>query len=186
MDTFLTPIEKPEGIVMKLVYFLTRKRFGKVLMPLKVHSARLPSAFGIFYGKISQLDKKLGLSPELTSIIRQQVSRLNLCLFCSDAGKFVAMQAELSENKFNALDTYAISLYFTDAERAALDYATELTLNKNVKQTTFKKMSTHFSEREICEIVWLVASEHLYNVTNLGLNIHSDMLCELDNKKVKS
>jgi hypothetical protein len=40
-------------------------------------------------------------------------------------------------------------------------------------------MSDYYSEREICEIVWLVASEHVYNVTNIGLNIHSDMLCNL-------
>jgi hypothetical protein len=26
--------------------------------------------------------------------------------------------------------------------------------------------------------VWLVASEHLYNVNNIGLNIGSDDLCE--------
>ena len=37
--------------------------------------------------------------------------------------------------------------------------------------------------REICEIVWLVASEHLYNMTNIGLNIHSDMLCDISRKK---
>jgi hypothetical protein len=41
----------------------------------------------------------------------------------------------------------------------------------------------HYSEREICEIVWLVASEHLYNITNIGLNIHSDMLCDIVRKK---
>jgi hypothetical protein len=29
----------------------------------------------------------------------------------------------------------------------------------------------------------LVASEHLYNMTNLGLNIHSDMLCDISRKK---
>ena len=33
------------------------------------------------------------------------------------------------------------------------------------------------------EIVWLVASEHLYNITNLGLNIHSDLLCNIKRKK---
>jgi hypothetical protein len=37
----------------------------------------------------------------------------------------------------------------------------------------------HFSEREICDIVWLVASEHLYNKTNVGLNIGSDGFCEV-------
>jgi len=44
-------------------------------------------------------------------------------------------------------------------------------------------MARHYSEREICEIVWLVASEHLYNMTNLGLNIHSDMLCDISKKR---
>ncbi len=44
-------------------------------------------------------------------------------------------------------------------------------------------MSRYYSERGICEIVWIVASEHLYNITNIGLNIHSDMLCDIRKKK---
>jgi hypothetical protein len=28
-----------------------------------------------------------------------------------------------------------------------------------------------------------VASEHLYNITNIGLNIHSDMLCDISRKR---
>ncbi|MET3877209.1 hypothetical protein [Chitinophaga sp. OAE865] len=44
MDTFLPPIDQPRSLVMKLVYFLTRRQFGKVLTPLKVHSVRLPVA----------------------------------------------------------------------------------------------------------------------------------------------
>ncbi len=35
----------------------------------------------------------------------------------------------------------------------------------------------------ICEIVWLAASEHLYHITNIGLNIHSDLLCDINKKK---
>jgi hypothetical protein len=50
MDTFLPPIEKPSGL-MKLAYYFTRREFGKVLTPLKVHSARLPAEFGMFYGE---------------------------------------------------------------------------------------------------------------------------------------
>jgi hypothetical protein len=38
------------------------------------------------------------------------------------------------------------------------------------------------SERDICEIVLLVASEHLCNMTNIGLYIHSDMLCDINRK----
>jgi hypothetical protein len=36
--------------------------------PLKVHSARLPPSFGLFYSKISKLDKKLLLPPETAHI----------------------------------------------------------------------------------------------------------------------
>jgi hypothetical protein len=45
MNTFLPPIEKPHGLIMKLAYYFTRRQFGKVLTPLKVLSARLPPAF---------------------------------------------------------------------------------------------------------------------------------------------
>lgn len=34
-DTFLPPIEKPEGLLMKLAYYFTRRQFGKVLTPLE-------------------------------------------------------------------------------------------------------------------------------------------------------
>jgi hypothetical protein len=82
----------------------------------------------------------------------------------------------MNQTKFDALDQYRTSPLFSDAERAALDYVTELTTDKKVNPDTFARMSRHYSEREICEIVWLVASEHPYNMTNIGLNIHSDML----------
>ena len=83
-DTFLQPIEKPKGLIMKLAYHFTRREFGKVLTPLKVHSARLPAAFGLFYSKVNKLDQRLTLRPELALLIRHQVARINICLFCID------------------------------------------------------------------------------------------------------
>jgi alkylhydroperoxidase family enzyme len=168
---------------MKLAYYSTRRQFGKVLTPLKVCSARLPSAFALFYSKISRLDKKLLLPPETIMLIREQVARLNVCLFCIDIGRSFTIKASMNEAKFDALEQYRSSPLFTDAERAARDYVTELTRDKKVNPDTFKRMSGFYSERAICEIVWLVASEHLYNITNIGLNIHSDMLCDLSRKK---
>lgn len=178
-NTFLPPVEKPSGFMMKLVYRMTLRRFGKVLTPLKVFAARLPIAFGQFYGKISALDKKLVLRPETVMLIREQVARTNVCLFCIDIGRYFTIKASMNEAKFDALGQYRTSPLFTDAERAALDYATELTKDKKVDPETFSRLARHYSERQICEIVWLIASEHFYNVTNIGLNIHSDMLCDI-------
>lgn len=181
--TFLPPIENPHGLIMKLAYYFTRRQFGKVLTPLKVHSARLPPAFGLFYTKIGKLDKKLTLPPETVLLIREQVARINICLFCMDIGRSFTIKASMNEAKFDALEQYRTSTLFTDAERAALDYVTELTKDKEVSPDTFARMSRYYSEREICEIVWLVASEHLYNMTNIGLNIHSDMLCDIGKRR---
>jgi len=183
MNTFLSPIEKPHGLMMKLAYYFTRRQFGKVLTPLKVHSARLPSAFGLFYAKIGRLDKKLTLPPETVFLIREQVARINVCRFCIDIGRSFAIKASMKEAKFDALDQYSTSALFTDAERAALDYVTELTKDRKGNADTFARLCRYYSEREICEIVWLVASEHLYNMTNIGLNIHSDMLCDITRRK---
>lgn len=60
-EPFLSPVERLSGISMKMAYFFTRRRFGKVITPLKVHSARLPLAFGRFYAKVPELDGKLAL-----------------------------------------------------------------------------------------------------------------------------
>jgi alkylhydroperoxidase family enzyme len=183
MDTFLPPIEKPKGLLMKLAYYFTRRQFGKVLTPIKVHSVRLPLGFGMFYGKIGNLDKKLQLPPETVMLIREQVARINVCLFCIDIGRSFTIKASMNQAKFDALEQYRTSPLFSEAERAALDYVTELTRDKKVHPGTFARMASHFSERAICEIVWLVASEHVYNMTNIGLNIHSDMLCDISRKQ---
>ena len=182
-ETFLPPVESPSGLIMKLAYYFSRQQFGKVLTPLKVHSARLPPAFGLFYAKIGKLDKKLTLPPETVLLIREQVARINVCLFCTDIGRSIAIKASMNEAKFDALEQYRTSALFTDAECAALDYVTELTKDKKVDPATFTRLSRHYSEREICEIVWVVASEHVYNITNIGLNIDSDMLCDISRKQ---
>jgi alkylhydroperoxidase family enzyme len=182
-DPFLAPIDKPEGLMMKLVYYFSRRQFGRVLTPIKVYSSRLPAAFGMFAGKIGQLDKKLQLPRETVFLVREQVARLNVCLFCMDIGRSFAIKESMNEAKFDALERYSTSPLFSDAERSVLDYVTELTRDKKVNPKTFARLSGFYSERAICEIVWLVASEHVYNMTNIGLNIHSDMLCDFNRKK---
>jgi alkylhydroperoxidase family enzyme len=182
---YLLPVEKP-GLMMKLLYRLTRRQVGKVTAPISVFAARMPLAFGSFYGKVSRLDKKLKLSKKTAQLIREQVASTNSCLFCMDATRWFALKGS-KENlaRLDALPEYKTSTLFTEGDRAALDYAKELTGTKEVKAETFARLQHHYSEREICDIVWLVASEHLYNITNVGLGIGSEGLCELSLERAK-
>lgn len=180
MAPYLPPVEKPHGIRLRLVYLFTRRQLGKVPTPLTVQSARMPLAFLSFSFKISRLDKKLVLPADTAVLVREQVAATNGCLFCMDAQRwYVLHKSPANLERLDALAEYRTSPLFTDAHRAALDYASELTRDKHVSPETFERLRRHYSEREICEIVWLVASEHLYNISNHGLNIGSDGLCEL-------
>jgi alkylhydroperoxidase family enzyme len=180
MATYLPPVERPRGLMMKMVYMLSRRQAGKVPTPITVFAARMPPAFGNFYGKLSKLDKKLELPSRTALIIREQVATVNVCRFCMDAARWYALkESPANAERFDALADYPTSPLFTDGERAALDYATQLTTNKDVDAATFEQLTRFYSHREICDIVWLVASEHLYNMTNVGLGIGSDGLCEL-------
>jgi alkylhydroperoxidase family enzyme len=67
---------------------------------------------------------------------------------------------------------------FDDAERAALAYAEEITREVDVADDTFGALRTHFDERAIVELTWLVARENYYNRLNRPLGIGSDGLCE--------
>jgi alkylhydroperoxidase family enzyme len=180
MDTYLAPIDKPSGLAMKLVYFFSRRQLGTVITPVRVFAARMPPAFGSFYGKLSRLDRKLRLPAQTALLIREQVASINMCMFCMDAARQYVMTREPGDlARLDALGEYQTSPLFTEAQRAALDYATELTRDKQIQQATFARLTRYYSEREICDIVWLVASEHLNNMTNIGLGIGSDGLCDL-------
>lgn len=178
-DPFLPPMADPQDPAMKQVHAWYASSLGKVISPVKVHSARLPPDFVQFYAKVPQLDNELQLSADMALMIRENVARINVCLFCIDSNRAATIKESMNQANFDALGDYAKSPLFTEAERAALDYVNELTRSKKVEPETFQRLAQYYSERQICEIVWLVASEHLYNITNIGLNIHSDMLCNI-------
>ncbi len=182
-DPFLAPIEDPQDPIMREIYASQEARLGKTFTSAKVLLARLPPGFAQFYGKSPELDRELKLSQETALLIRERVARLNVCLFCIDSVRAVSIQASMNQAKFDALEEYNTSPLFTDAERAALDYVTQLTRGKRVDPAAFDRVANYYSEREVCEIVYLVASEHLFNLSNIGLNIRSDMICDIVKKR---
>src|SRR5262245_65675509 len=95
-------------------------------------------------------------------LIREQVAHINVCLFCIDIGRWATIIASMNQAKFDALGHYNTSSLFTDAERAALDYVTELTKDKKVNPETFARLSRYYSERAICEIVGIVVDGQPY------------------------
>lgn len=174
----LKPIENPKSIKLKLAYWFTKRRLGKVITPVKVHSARFPE--GLSLSKtIVETEEKITLDPKLKHLIKVYTATLNGCGFCVDIGKAQAKQKKLNPSIFDDLFRFEESPLFAKPEKAALAYVDEITRNKHVTDSTFERLQTHFNEREIVQITLLNAIENFYNLMNAPMNIGSDELCEL-------
>ncbi len=178
----LKPIERPKGLKMRLAYWMTRRKFGKVMTPIKVVTARIPESLRNSYETQKFQMKGIKLEPELHLLVTSLTSQINGCEFCLDLAHSFAMREHLSMEKFVALPDYRISPLFSERERAALAYVEEATRNKHVSDATFEELRRHFNEREIVEITWINAQENFYNLMNLPLGIESDGFCVLVGK----
>ncbi|MGH9919401.1 MAG: carboxymuconolactone decarboxylase family protein [Nitrososphaerales archaeon] len=181
----LEPIETPKGLTLRFVYWMTRRRFGKVPASIKVVVARAPkilsvaSAMGKYETKATHLEK------ELHYMINLSVAGTNECGFCLDIGRMMAVKDNMNMEKFNALPSYRTSSLFSERERAALAYAEEATIGKRVSDATFSELQKYYSDRDIVEITILMAIANFTNLTNIPLGVGSDGLCAIAQSRKK-
>ena len=179
----LAPIENPKELVAKLAYWMTKRRLGKVMTPMKVVYARLPALFRLAYQQVQIVERTITLDPVISFLVRTWPAMINECTFCVDIAKAGALYQHLSLEKLEALPAYQTSPLFNERERAALAYVEEATRHKRVSDATFAELRRHFNEREIVEITWLNALENYYNLLNLPLGIESDGLCAIAQRR---
>ena len=172
----LEPIESPKGLIMKVAYFLCKRQLGKVITPLKVVYARVPSMLGAIN---KFMMKGTHLDAGLLFLLKTHTAKLNNCNFCVDIAQAMALHDQLALDKVHALHEYATSPLFSGAERAALQYIKETTVDKKVTDETFASMKAHFSDIAIAEITVVNAAENFYNMINIPLEIEADGLCAL-------
>ena len=171
--------------MLRLVYWMTRRRFGKVPTSIKVGVARSPKIMGLAGAMGKYESKGTHLEKELQYMINMLVAGTNGCGFCLDIGRTMALKENMNMEKFNALPAYRTSSLFSDKERAALAYAEEATLNKRVSDATFNELQRHYGDRDIVEITMLMALQNFTNLTNIPLGIGSDGLCAIAQSRKK-
>jgi len=179
----LSAIEKPKGLVVRFAYWMSRKRLGKVMTPLKVVFARIPKLIFAQWGVTRVLEGGLSIGYGLQFLVQHQVAAMNDCGFCVDIGRAMAVQHKLDLAKLEALPNYRTDARFSDRERAALAYVEEATRHKKVSNETFSTLRKHFNETEIAEITWVSAIENYFNLINLPLEIESDGLCVIAERR---
>lgn len=178
----LQPIEQPNSLMMRLAYWLTGRKFGKVITPWKVVTARVPKSMRATYEIAKMMESGFSLDKGLQFLLHTHISQVNHCQFCADISQAVVVKEGGSLEKLKKLPNYRTDPAFTPAERAALAYVEEVSQTKTACDGTFEELRRHFSDVQIAEITVLNAFENYYNLINRSLGIESDGLCALAQK----
>jgi len=106
-----------------------------------------------------------GLDPKLIHLLKLRASQVNGCAFCIDMHSIDARAAGEPEQRLYALDAWRETPFFTDRERAALEWTEAVT---NISQThaedeSFNRLRDFFSEKEIVDLTWLIAAINTWN-----------------------
>lgn len=171
----LSPIDRPQKLLLRIAYFISKKEFGKVLAALRIIYARsIPVLMASM--KIIKTENKLDLSKETRVFIRYYTSHLNDCPFCANAIAFMAEKEKMAFVTWKEFMDFRNSSRFTGKQKALLAYLEEVNFTKTATDNTFKRLQDHFSDKEIVEITWINATENYFNLMAKPLGLSSDQL----------
>jgi AhpD family alkylhydroperoxidase len=111
-----------------------------------------------------------GLDKNLLELINLRVSQINGCAYCIDMHWKDLRAAGESEQRLYGLDAWRESPYYTETERAALEWAEAVTLiaDTHVPDEVFEEARRHFSEKELADLTLHVVAINGWNRLNIA------------------
>lgn len=179
-------LSKPIPWYLKPFFWNQKRKYGQYLEPARVWASnpKLFVAVAAVYGILDR--NKSPLSPELRSLISVRVSQINWCRFCVDLNSATFIKRTHAEEKRQALEHWQQSPLFSDAEKAVLHYAEQMTYaNQQVDEACFNELKKHFEEQTIVELTALIAFQNLSSKFNSALDIEPQGFCHISTQKDK-
>lgn len=101
----------------------------------------------------------------LLHMVKLRASQMNGCAFCIDMHWKDARVAGESEQRLYGLDAWREAPYYSDRERAALEWTEALTniTAGHVPDAVYDGAREHFSEKELVDLTWAVAAINAWN-----------------------
>ena len=100
----------------------------------------------------------LDIEPKLKALVEIRVSQINGCGFCVDRHSMEARAVGESQQRLDSLVVWDNSPFFSDFERAALEWAESVTLcsETGVPDEVYKKVRKFFSENKLVGLTYLI------------------------------
>lgn len=108
---------------------------------------------------------KSGLDPMLRELIKMRVSQINHCAFCLDMHSKDAMKKGETVQRIVGLDAWREAPYYTEKERAALEWAEAVTLisENDISDELYHLVRKHFDELELLNLNLAVIAINAWN-----------------------
>ena len=109
----------------------------------------------------------------VAQLVRLRVAQVNNCAYCLTVHHAAARRAGITQSKIDTLTAWWETRLFSDAERAALDYAEVLTRAADTTAASrlpqvHDELAVHFSETEILDIVAVVINMNIWTRLKLA------------------
>jgi AhpD family alkylhydroperoxidase len=120
------------------------------------------------YQAMSSVDDYIrgaGLDEPLLHLVKMRASQLNGCAYCIDMHWKDARAFGETEQRLYGLDAWRDAPYYTERERAALEWTESLTniTDGHVPDTVWDAVRGHFTDKELADLSWAVAVINAWN-----------------------
>jgi AhpD family alkylhydroperoxidase len=111
------------------------------------------------------------LGARLLHLIKTRASQINGCAQCLDMHTQDARAEGESEQRLYALNAWRDTPFFSDRERAALEWTEAVTLlaETHVPNEVYDRVRSHFSEQELIDLTIAIAQINAWNRLNAAL-----------------
>ena len=106
-----------------------------------------------------------GLPLPLLHMVKLRASQINGCSYCIDMHWKDARAVGETEQRLYGLDAWREAPYYSDRERAALEWTEALTniTDGHVPDALFDAVRPHFSDKELADLTWAIAAINAWN-----------------------
>jgi AhpD family alkylhydroperoxidase len=123
-----------------------------------------PAASRAMYG-LEQYIQGCGLEHSLLELVKMRASQINGCAYCIDMHSKDARAGGETEQRLYALNAWRETPFYTERERAALEWTEAVTLvsQEHVPDELYERARQQFSEAELVNLTLAVVTINGWN-----------------------
>jgi AhpD family alkylhydroperoxidase len=141
---------------------------GKRLNPYKASPQANQALAGLEHFVMS-----CGIERPLLELVKMRASQINGCAYCLDMHSKDARALGETEQRLYLLDAWREAPFYSDRERAALEWTETITLiaGKQVPDDVYDRVAAQFSPEEVANLTLAIATINSWNRLSIPFQI---------------